>query len=174
MLRDSAMMFPAFLTQYRSDRWFSREELRAIAYLGAWAELLDESRSPESSVTILDHGPVFRLATLREFGPAVAQSAAFERWWRQASQRWRRILDAVVWLDAPDDLLVQRIRFREKDHIVKKCEDAEARRFLGRYRTGLESVLQGLMQGRLARVLRLSGDASEVAGTGREAPEARL
>ena len=30
-----------------------------------------------------------------------------------------QVLDVVVWLDAPDACLLQRIRTRDKDHVVK-------------------------------------------------------
>jgi shikimate kinase len=139
-LQHSAALLPTFLRRHRSDRWFNRAELRAMAYLAGWPEVLGRD-APEPRVTLLDHGPVFRLAVLREFGPALTRSGAFERHWSLELERWGALLDRVVWLDASDDVLMERIRQREQDHGVKEGSDEAVRAFLGRYRTRLEDVL---------------------------------
>jgi adenylate kinase family enzyme len=147
MLRDGAALLPTFVRRHRADRWFNRAEIRAMSYLGGWLELLEGEAPGTERVTVLDHGPVFRLAALQEFGPAITRSAAFERWSARMLESWRWTLDRVVWLDATDDVLIGRIRGRAQKHGVKDRPDAEMREFLTRYRRRLESVLESLSQG---------------------------
>jgi shikimate kinase len=141
LVKVGAMLFPTLVHRDRSNRWFSREELRSIAYLGGWHELLVSRDLGAPALTVLDLGPVFRLATLREFGPTIGTGSAFEIWWSRTLERWRTTLDRVVWLDAPDPMLLARIRGRESRHVVKERPEAEAREFLRRYRAALQGVL---------------------------------
>ena len=73
---------PAWLLHYRRDRWFTWNEMKSMAFLDAWLRAARRQRPTAAVTTVLDHGPVYRLARLREFGPAVTGSERFQRWWR--------------------------------------------------------------------------------------------
>ena len=47
----------------------------------------------------------------------------------------------VVWLDAADDILLDRIRNRQQEHIVKTQPATVVYEFLERYRTEYEFIL---------------------------------
>lgn len=112
-----------------------------MAYLKAWLHVLGQQASNSDSMTILDHGPIYRLAVLREFGPEIAKSQTFKKWWASLLNQWAATLDFIIWLDAPNDILWERIRARERWHFIKdKCEH-EAFEFLTRYRTSFEQTL---------------------------------
>jgi hypothetical protein len=96
-------------------------------------------------VVVFDHGPLFRLTLLAEFGPPLIAGARFRRWWDATLARWADRLDAVVVLDAPDDVLLPRIRSREQRHAVQDASDEEAWRLLGRYRAAYDMVLASLV-----------------------------
>lgn len=140
--RDVAPMLVPFLLRHRHDRWFSRLEMRSMAYLGAWrAAVLGLGRRTPPPLVLLDHGPIFRLALLREFGPALAGDPAFARWWERSLEAWARLLDVVVLLDAPDDVLQRRIDERARGHAVKGRPRDEVVEFVGRYRRAFADIL---------------------------------
>jgi len=119
----------------------SRRELAWMAILRGWPVLLQKS---DSRVTVLDQGPVYLLTELREFGPASLRTSAAEALWRDLSACWSQTLSLIVWLDADDADLLERVRAREKAHIVKDASDEETLSFLNRYRAAYERVMADL------------------------------
>lgn len=112
-----------------------------MVYLKAGLNVLGQQASNNGRVTVLDHGPIYRLAFLREFGPEITNSPSYKRWWESMFKEWVTILDMVIWLDAPNDVLWKRIRTRDRWHMVKnKCE-GEAFEFLTRYRASFEQTI---------------------------------
>ena len=150
-------LLPAYLSRHRDSRWLSRRELRAMAYVNGWHRALSGERSSEG-LTVFDHGPVFRLVRLRTFGPQLVQSDAFRRWSAKAVRDWAAMLDTVVWLDAPDEALVQRIQSRPDWHRVKTASPAAIREFLQRYRECYREVMAELLAIREIRVLEFRTD----------------
>ncbi|SRR6266508_519638 len=136
--------------------WFTDEEARAMAYIDGWHRSL--GRMPRRGTLMLDHGPVFRLAFLAQFGSSITKTPEFERWWTASLAKWASALDVVVQLDAPDDVLIHRIRARERKHPVKQGSYAEARRFLARYRGGFDRVVADWSTGSAPLVLRYRTD----------------
>lgn len=119
-------------------RGWTEGELRNLVYLQAWRR---ELASRSSGTYLLDHGPVFRLAALAAWGPPMARTPAFRKWWTRTAQAWGRLLDGVVWLDAPDAVLVHRIDSRERTHRIQNAEAETASAFLARYRDAYDDVL---------------------------------
>jgi hypothetical protein len=140
-LRHGVRFLPAWLAS--RDRFFDEKEFRSLAYLVGWAEVLEATRA-DGTLAVFDHGPLFRLARLRAFGPRLVTSAAFERFAEAAIARWAKLLDAVVWLDAPDALLAARIEGRAERHRMQGSPSADTERFLARYRAGYEALLAEL------------------------------
>ncbi len=112
-----------------------------MAYLKAVHHVLGQQASSNDVVTILDHGPNYRLAFLRALGPEITKSPPYARWWNSLLIQWTATLDMVIWLDAPNTILLERIRGRDKRHAIKeKCEQ-EAYEYLTHYRTFLEQTI---------------------------------
>jgi shikimate kinase len=130
-----------YLRETRGTAWFSRHEIRDLGYLRAWRGSLPPL-TLNTSCIVLDHGPLFRLARLDAFGPPVTSTTAFRRWWDAALDDWAALIDVVVWLDAPDEELIRRIRTRDQQHGLREVDDVAASRFLGTYRASYELVLQ--------------------------------
>lgn len=145
---------PVFLRQYRDSRWFTREEIRSMIYLKAWYHLVSRQRSAEGTVAILDHGPIYRLAWLHEFGPEIVRSGRFAQWSAEVLDQWAASLDLVIWLDAPDAVLVERIAARDRWHVVKGKSEQETYQFLARYRASYDWVLSRLTANGGPKVLR--------------------
>jgi hypothetical protein len=115
-------------------------------------------------LALLDEGPVYALAKLEAYGHVSGEEGFFGTRWRDALARWREVVDLVVWLDAPDALLVRRIRGRAKAHPVKVAGPLEATRFISRYRAAYDTIVARMCTSGGPRLLRLdtsTGDAVE-------------
>jgi thymidylate kinase len=135
-------MLPAFLRRPRSALTFTWAEARAMAYLRAWHGPASRLAAKDGSLVIMDHGPVFRLAFLREFGSAATRNSASRDWWERSCAQWTATLTVLIWLDAPDAVLIERVRERDRPHAIKNKSEAGARAFLARYRQALEDVIR--------------------------------
>ena len=139
-------------------RWWTRDELRSLAYLRAWRRAVREG----DGLLVLDHGPVFRLASLAAFGPPMAASRAFAGLRAGLAQDWGSLLDAVVWLDAPDDVLLRRIDRRAQQHRIQHVGPDEGATFLARYREAYRTTL-ALVADAGARVVEVDTAAASPA-----------
>ena len=115
-----------------------------MIYLQGWPHVLRQQAAGTDTAVLLDHGPIFKLATLNEFGPERLKSGAFECWWQEVYALWAFTLDMVVWLDAPETILIERINQRDQRHAIKGKPGLDASRFLERYRMAYEQVLAKL------------------------------
>jgi shikimate kinase len=104
---------------------------------------------------ILDEGPLFSLARLTVFQNANRGTGRLAREWRAELTRWAGELDVVVWLDAPDTVLAQRIRNRRKRHDVKNGTDGEVTEFLSRYRSAYRTILDHLRAAGRVRIVEI-------------------
>ena len=140
-INNTFFLLPTFLRQYRSSRWFNLRETRSMVYLVAGLHVLGQQASNSDIVTLLDHGPIYRLAFLRELGPEITKSQRYMRWWTNLLNQWIDTIDAIIWLDAPNDILWERIRGRDRQHSIKEKHEHEAFEFLSRYRTSFEQTI---------------------------------
>ena len=130
-----------FLPGRRPNRRFTWTELKYIAYLKGWPHLLRRQASNTGKMILLDQGPVFRMATLHEFGPDILKSETLETWWLNLYEQWASTLDMIIWLDTSDAILMERINTRNKRHDIKGKSDLEAQQFLAQYRRSYMDVL---------------------------------
>jgi hypothetical protein len=70
-------------------------------------------------------------------------------------------MDAIVVLDAPDALLTERIRTRPEWHEIKGEPDWYMAEWIGRFRSALEWVLEGLAAEGGPAVIRVPVDGDE-------------
>lgn len=143
-IRSIPSSVPLFLYQRKSNRQLTWTELKDIAYLKGWPDLLRRRSSNTGKVILLDQGPVFRMATLHEFGPESLKSEASKMWWLHLYEQWASTLDILIWLDTSDAILMERINTRTKKHDVKGKPKLEAQQFLTQYRRSYRAVLDKL------------------------------
>ena len=154
LLSDAPLLLPTLFTRPLGGRWFTWSEIRSMAYLRAWYQALE--RAPHSMITCLDLGPVFRLARLREFGPEPSKRPRFQRWSAGVLAQWAARLTLIIWLDAPDAILVKRINTRDQAHLLKGKAEREALEFLVRFRASFEEVIADMTAKGGPRLLRIN------------------
>lgn len=142
LLRSAITLLPTIL-----DAGLNRSRLRAgeiaqMIRLGALRQVV-EDESSRHRVIILDEGPVFALSWLEVFfarnGDRVPAA------WRQGViADWAKLLDVVVFIDAADITLANRIRTRDKPHKVKDLSDAEIFGFSAGFRRAFEHAIAEL------------------------------
>ena len=135
-------------------------ELAQMIRLGALRSVV-EDEAGEHRVIILDEGPVFALSWLDVFfsrnGERVPAS-----WRRRVVAEWAGLLDVVVFIDASDITIADRIRTREKPHMVKGLPDEEIFGFSAGFRRAFERAIGELAQAGHIVVDTLKTDAGPV------------
>jgi predicted ATPase len=138
---------------WRNARFFLRH--------AALEEVVRRTARDAAGPVLLEHGPVFTRARLRAFhaGPMPAPLARYAA--RQLA-RWTTMLDLVVALDAPLDVLAERVRTRDKDHAMRDSSDEQFGDFVERYRAAYEAVLAELLAAGGPPLLTLHSDRETV------------
>lgn len=149
LLSSALRSLPQLLGMYRGGRPPGFQEAALVVRLNALGRLVGREAARRHRFLLLDEGTVFALAKLDAFGRAGGRP-------RGLVERWAGVLDAVVWLDAPDEVLARRIRGRAKPHRMKARTDEEIKAFLARYRESYERVVAELGAGGRLKVIRVS------------------
>lgn len=152
-LRTAVSLAPIALRQEIKTR-YPKKAYRWMARLDASLAVLARAAKPGVSVLVLDQGPVFTMARLLEAFPAAARTTQLNRWWSHAVESWAQALDAIVVLDATDDVLLSRIRSRSKPHALKQESPAKARHGILRERLLQDAAIAEIRQHRPIPVLR--------------------
>jgi colanic acid/amylovoran biosynthesis glycosyltransferase len=120
------------------------DESKYLIKLRALDHQLRLQRVTRHPVVVLDEGPVFALSWLHADGHRSATNGGLASWWPDAFGQWADAVDLVIYLDAPNSVLTQRIRGRARGHPFKARPDAEIFAFLERYRSAHGRVLAEL------------------------------
>lgn len=121
-------------------------ELKLVIYVMEWSRWLDRRPEFRTSVTYIDQGPVYALARLGHADPPLPGTQVGDAWWSAVVGQWAECLDAVIWTDAPNDVLWNRVSTRTQHHEIKGRSKAEGLAFIDCYRTSYEVVLSALEQ----------------------------
>ena len=138
-------LLPTFLRHPRNGSGFSRADIKKLVYLNGWHNVLARQGLNDDAIIVVDQGAIFKLATLHQFGPEEINHKVFNEWWDRVFKQWASSLDTVIWLDGPDDILVERIISRDSWHLVKELSPIEARKFFSDYRLAFEYVMSRLL-----------------------------
>lgn len=115
----------------------SPQDLRLMTYVQALPDVLDRA-GPDERTIVFDQGPIYLLARPR------LRDERLEPWRKRTFDAWASRLHAVVWLDAPDAVLLERINDRPKWHALKGRESVSARNVLTKTRATYEELLAKL------------------------------
>lgn len=149
----AVLLLPFIARQAVTDIRYSLRELNRMIRLKAAHQILQRRTIKEGLIAVLDQGPVYTLTVLAGFGSDSTKNPFFTDWWEDALKEWAATLDLVIWLDAPDDVLLERIHTREKQHRVKDKSSQEAIDFLVQYRTIYKQVIDKMAAEGGTRVL---------------------
>ena len=116
-------------------------------------------------VLLLDEGPIFSLGRLSVFQRANEGRGRLARGWHAQLAQWSTELDAIVWIDAADEVLVERIRTRRKAHRVKEGTDRQVTTFLAQYREAYRKVLDHVKASGTIRMIEIDTTALPVDAT---------
>jgi hypothetical protein len=149
---------------YDGLRW---NAMNRMTYMRSLHRLLLEPAAARAGTVILDEGAVYMLARLQVHGADRIRSGAYQSWWHGAIEDWTRTLDLIVWLDAPDPVLRERLRGRGQPHPAKHLPDEAVSSFMARYRDAYWRVITALTAVRGPGVLAVRTDeesVSDIAG----------
>src|SRR6266498_10926 len=153
-VRNILTFMPIYLQHFHHTRWFTWTEMRSLVYLNAWHSFLLRQKSSTDRLILLDHGPIFRLALLSEFGPELTASPKYERWLNSMLNQWGDALQVIIWVDAPNAVLMDRIQARSRKHRVKQKSEEAVYQFLDRYRISYRQIIDKITANRDLLVLQ--------------------
>lgn len=157
LVMNTLFLLPDLLRLSLTGTWPTRQEIRMMVYLRGWHRVLHQQASSDN-IVVLDHGPVFKLTRLRFAGLGGLRRRGFEPWWEEMLRRWATRLNLLIWLDAADATLLERICSRTGWHEVKDMSEREALKYLAGYRRSYEEVILKLTTIGKVRVVRFDSD----------------
>jgi deoxyadenosine/deoxycytidine kinase len=143
---------PLYFMRYRDSRFFGVEEIRSMAYLECWLPYLKSEAIKQNIIAILDPGSVYWLSNLRDFDAEITRGPQFQEWWEAMHQRWTNALDAIIWLDAPDEMLYNRVVQRDEWHEVQKQSQDVAISSFARYRDWYGKIIKAVASQRKIKI----------------------
>ena len=138
------LLLPTLVRLWRLRKRLAWREIRMMIHLRAMPHILEDDRTSHEAIAIVDQGPIYMLSRLHESGFGDFKDPTLDRWWSSVLDRWAAILDLVIWLDASDVVLVERIHARAKLHSIKGKSQQQAYDFLARFRRSYEQIISGL------------------------------
>ena len=161
-VRNLPFLASLILNRCQDRRWYTWEQFKFLVYLKSWVGVLKHPSLNHHTAILLDHGPVFKLATLNAFSPERINSQGCGHWGKDLLSLWANTLDMIIWLDAPDPVLRERINQRDQRHIVKGKSEQEVFEFLARYRSSYEQILAELTTDGGPALLRFDTNQSSI------------
>jgi hypothetical protein len=107
---------------------------------------------------MLNPGSVYWLTALREFGPEITKTQRYETWWENMLNQWAALLDVIIWLEAPDRVLLERVHARDDWHEAKEQPRHEALETFACYHTCYERMVSAMTADGGPRVLHFRTD----------------
>lgn len=130
-----------------------RTVIRSLAFLDHW-ERLARTSGEQPLHLVIDQGPLYRAIFVADRLGFAEPPAPLSSWWSAQLKTWGELLHLVIYLDAPDEVLLERIGGRAKAHRLKRTGLAEARAELRKLRSRYEQALDAVGSGR-TEVLRI-------------------
>jgi len=132
---------------------FGSTAVQSLAYLHGLPQMLE--KRPDDRVVVFDQGPIFLLTRPETLAERLVP------WRTEALETWNALLDVVVLLDAPDEVLIDRINTRGKEHRIKDASADLAVQFLAQSRAVYSAALDP-REGQVRRPAILRIDTSRL------------
>jgi deoxyadenosine/deoxycytidine kinase len=144
LLHISPLLIKDFFYRFRKGRMFTWREIKEILHIKMILDYLERQSLDHPKVSLLDHGPLFVLTCLHLFFLKRITTKSLTKLWDDIFNQLSSILDVVIWLDAPDNVLKERIDSRSGWHIVQEKQNQDAYEFLAGFRTSYKYVISHL------------------------------
>ena len=154
LVRYAAVAAPRFAGVVRNGRRLTWQQTKSLFVLHRWQTVLSLQGASTSDVIVIDQGPIFRLASIHGFGPSGLRDSRYQSWWSEMYELWAGQLDTIIWLDADDDTLLNRIYCRPRWHEIMADEE-NAQVYLDTYRASYQHVVSQIASRRPVEILRL-------------------
>jgi len=148
----------ALWRDYPGSLWTA---LHLAVRLKTLQQLLDSGKTRNCRALVVDIGPIFTLAWFRVYARHRTWNRWLDQWYPRAVVEGAAAVDAIVWLDAPDQVLAARIRMRDQAHTVKDKSDHEIFTLLGNYRKTFAQVIAEVSARSGTPVLTFSTDEKD-------------
>jgi len=158
-------MIPTFISLHRPFRGVLGKEMKRFLRLDALHRLVQETT--DCRMLVFNEGPVYMLSRILVYGGENIQTRSFEECWRRAIATWAPELDAIVWLEAPENLLAARLRARAQHPFADRSDHA-VHRLLGAYREAFTRVIRELTAAGGPPPWTVRTDRGSVDGTARD------
>lgn len=132
-------IIPALIIAGIDADWFKR--LKLVLYLEVLAQDLLRYKHAMKEILLWDEGPIALHAFLRVRIGKCRNQFIVDRILDMNIRKIARVLDGMIWLDAPDQILIQRVRSRPQPHMLKNRSWDDACRFYGQYRCVYEQMI---------------------------------
>jgi deoxyadenosine/deoxycytidine kinase len=132
---------PFYLGKYRNSRWFTRQEIRNMGYLDTWLSFIRKMDRTRQNFYVLDPGSAYWLSSLQAYGPTITKHPYYQSWWKKKFDQWSSGLNAIIWLDAPGDICLQRVLSRNEWHPIKEMPLDSAISEVNGYRDCYEHIV---------------------------------
>lgn len=116
------------------------DHVLVIAYVEAAARLLQRGHLADANTIAFDQGPLYFVSRPSLLDDRLA------RWREAVFDTWACLLDVVVWLDAPDQILTERINSRPAWHRLKGAKREAAAENLAGTRKVYENAISSLTE----------------------------
>jgi deoxyadenosine/deoxycytidine kinase len=126
----SLFLLPVHFNDWRNGGRYTLQEIKWMIRLQASYQIMRQQKSKNGIVTVMDQGPIYTLARLLDHQCTSTKGAVFMKWWIAMLTKWANTLDIIICLDAPVDILLQRVYSRSKWHSAKAKSEQEARDML--------------------------------------------
>jgi broad-specificity NMP kinase len=136
----AAVPFASQLVRLPSRPWY---RFGLMVQLQCYAELLRRLEG-RRGIVVLDQGPVYLMSIIQRALTGSNDRPRFLRYWSDTLDFWSRALHLVVVLDAPGDLLLDRIRQRGTPHPLLGKSPEKAARDLAQARRSQKRILDAL------------------------------
>jgi thymidylate kinase len=163
LIMGGVQMLTNILSLFRTAGRITWKEGRQLARLRALYQQLSWERRKGARFIVVDEGAAVILSWLRKSAHQAAYRLTPAPWWPRIVRQWAESVDIVVFLDASDPILSERIRTREQRHPLKESPDGELSKSLGRIRADYESVLADLARHPEPTVLAFRTDQTSIA-----------
>jgi broad-specificity NMP kinase len=158
-VRSAVALIPIILSRL-SGQALSAKHVVWMIRLEAADAIFQRKGLTRPSIALFDQGPVFTMVRLQKLALRAAEGSRLRRWWEIKLDEWAQALDLVIFLDAPNEVLIERIRRRTKSHVAKTQSYEETGALLIDERTRYVALTEALATRGSVSVLRLDTSAS--------------